>query len=117
VDNSTKSIVSNLSIPESIKWLESHGVGEILINDVNNDGVMKGYNIDLMKIATSISSVPIIACGGCGSLDHISEVFSEAGVSAAAAGSFFVFNGKHKAVLISYPSQSVISNFLKLTPL
>ena len=105
VDNTTRSTVSNLSIPECIKWLENHGVGEILINDVNNDGVMKGYNIDLMKIATSISSVPIIACGGCGSMDHINEIFNEAGVSAAAAGSFFVFNGKHKAVLISYPSR------------
>ncbi|KAA9041467.1 imidazole glycerol phosphate synthase subunit HisF [Ginsengibacter hankyongi] len=113
VDNSTKSIVTDLSIPESVKWLESNGAGEILINDVNNDGVMKGYNIDLIKMVTSVSTVPVIACGGCGNLGHIREVLTEGGASAAAVGSFFVFNGKHKAVLLSYPSQAVISNLLK----
>ncbi len=113
VDNSAKSVVSDLSIPDCIKWLESRGVGEILINDVNNDGVMKGYNIELIKTATLISSVPIIACGGCGNLNHMKEAFNEGGVSAAAAGSFFVFNGKHKAVLISYPSRPEMSNLLK----
>lgn len=112
VDNSIKTLSNKLTVKETIKWLENLGVGEILINDVSNDGVMKGYDIELINSVTSISSVPIIACGGCGSIEHIKNVFDEGGVSAAAAGSFFVFNGKHKAVLISYPSNSTVKNLI-----
>jgi cyclase len=112
VDNSIKSLDIKLTVIESIKWFENLGVGEILINDVANDGVMKGYDVQLLKTITSVSSIPIIASGGCGSLEHIKEAFNEGGVSAAAVGSFFVFNGKHKAVLISYPSNSTVKNLI-----
>ncbi len=82
---------------------EEAGAGEILINNVDNDGTMQGYDIGLMKKVTDAVSIPVIACGGAGSLDDFKKVKALADVSAVAAGSFFVFYGKHKAVLITYP--------------
>lgn len=80
------------------------GVGEILVNSIDRDGAMAGYDLPLLtKIAARVDT-PVIACGGAGSLEHIREVLTGAQVSAVAAGSLFVFHGKHKAVLINYPS-------------
>ncbi|MBL8395866.1 MAG: imidazole glycerol phosphate synthase subunit HisF [Candidatus Accumulibacter sp.] len=80
------------------------GVGEILVNSIDRDGAMTGYDLPLLtKIAARVDT-PVIACGGAGSLEHIREVLTGAQVSAVAAGSLFVFHGKHKAVLINYPS-------------
>ncbi len=82
------------------------GVGEILVNSIDRDGTMSGYDIDLLKKITGSVNTPVIACGGAGSLEHMQRAIGEAHVSAAAAGSMFVFHGKHKAVLINYPDQS-----------
>lgn len=80
------------------------GAGELLINSIDADGTMKGYDISLVKQITTNVSIPVIACGGAGSLEHFRQVVIDAGAAAAAAGSFFVFQGIHRAVLISYPS-------------
>lgn len=80
------------------------GVGEILVNSVDRDGTQLGYDISLLKKISAAVDTPVIACGGAGSLDHIRQAVTEAHVSATAAGSLFVFHGKHRAVLISYPS-------------
>lgn len=81
------------------------GVGEILVNAIDRDGTMTGYDTALLKKVASAVDTPVIACGGAGTLEHIRAAL-EAGVSAAAAGSMFVFHGKHKAVLINYPPPS-----------
>jgi cyclase len=87
------------------KELQEMGAGEILVNSIDRDGTMKGYDIELVnKISTSLK-VPVIACGGAGSIEDLSIVIKEGSANAVAAGSMFVFHGKHKAVLISYPSQ------------
>lgn len=86
------------------KHLERLGVGEIFVNSVDRDGMMSGYDLVLLKsIALSVDT-PVIGCGGAGSLEHVKVAIAEAGVNAVAAGSMFVFHGKHKAVLINYPS-------------
>lgn len=80
------------------------GVGEILVNSIDRDGTMGGFDLNLLKKISSSVETPIIACGGAGILDHVREAIGKAGVNAVAAGSMFVFHGKHKAVLINYPS-------------
>jgi cyclase len=82
------------------------GVGEILVNSIDRDGTMTGYDIDLLKKITSAVNTPVVACGGAGTLEHMQKAVKEAHVSAVAAGSMFVFHGKHRAVLINYPEQS-----------
>jgi cyclase len=85
------------------KEMESAGAGEIFINSIDADGTMGGYDINLIKKVADAVSVPVIACGGAGSMQHFKEAV-QAGASAVAAGSFFVFQGRHKAVLITYPN-------------
>lgn len=79
------------------------GAGEILLNSIDRDGMMSGFDIKLIKELSAAISVPLIACGGAGNIEHIKEVFQNTSANAIAAGSMFVFHGKHRAVLISYP--------------
>lgn len=78
------------------------GAGEVVINAVDRDGMMQGMEIDLIHEASSAISVPLIAVGGVGSLADI-KAATDAGASAVSAGAFFVFQGPHRAVLITYP--------------
>jgi cyclase len=71
---------------------------------------MEGYDIELIKNISSAIRIPVIACGGAGKLGDFSQAIKEGGASAVAAGSFFVFHGKRRAVLITYPSYSEISD-------
>lgn len=91
---------------EFAKLLDSIGVGEILVNSIDRDGMMKGYDLDLIAKISDAVQVPVIACGGAASVDDFDQAINQAGASAVAAGSMFVFHGKHRAVLISYPEQS-----------
>lgn len=91
---------------EYIKDIEKIGVGEILINSIDNDGMMKGYNIELIKSVTQNTEVPVIACGGAGKLEDMKEAIQEGGAHAVAAGSIFVYYGSRNAVLINYPQDS-----------
>jgi cyclase len=93
------------------KEMESRGAGEILLNAIDRDGTMAGYDLDLIRSVTSAISIPVIACGGAGSLDNISSAL-QAGASAAAAGSLFSFAGSNRAVLISYPDRAEIDTVL-----
>ncbi len=92
------------------KEIENTGAGEILINSIDRDGVMGGYDIELIKSISGTIKIPVIACGGAGRLSDFSLAVKQGGASAAAAGSFFIFHGKRRAVLITYPSYSEISN-------
>lgn len=92
-----------------LKYLEDLGVGEIMINDTDRDGTMIGYDIELITKLSNAVNVPVIAAGGCRDLEDLKNVFRQTNVSAIAAGSFFVFHGKHRAVLISYPSPEEIN--------
>lgn len=84
--------------------LVAAGAGELFINSVDRDGTMAGYDLELVRQTAGKVRVPVVACGGAGVLSHFAEAMS-AGASAVAAGSMFVFHGKHRAVLISYPDE------------
>ncbi|QNI90831.1 histidine biosynthesis protein fused to N-acetyl sugar amidotransferase domain [Synechococcus sp. BOUM118] len=102
-----KCIVSSSPVQFSINAVNA-GAGELFVNSVDNDGMMSGYDLNVIHEVSSAVSVPIIACGGAGSLHDLSNVYYVGG-SAAAVSSLFVFSGKHKAVLPSYPSSADIS--------
>jgi cyclase len=78
------------------------GAGEVVLNAVDRDGMMRGVDEVLIREAASMVGVPVIAIGGVGSLDDIRRAV-QAGASAVSAGAFFVFHGPHRAVLITYP--------------
>ena len=85
--------------------LEKLGAGEIILNAIDQDGIMKGYDLNLIdKIAETIS-IPLTVLGGGGSLADIEKIIDRYGVIGVAAGSLFVFKGPYKAVLINYPNQ------------
>lgn len=84
------------------------GVGEVVIQNIDRDGEMIGYDLALMSQICNAVQVPVIASGGAGKLDHIAELFQKTEVCGAAAGSLFVFHGPEKGVLINYPSYEQI---------
>lgn len=88
---------------------EQSGAGEIIINSVDHDGTMKGYDLPLIQKVSTAVSVPVVACGGAGELNDFRKAV-DAGASAVAAGSFFVFHGPHKAVLINFPSHKQLKD-------
>ncbi len=89
---------------ELARHLEAAGAGEIVLNSVDRDGTMKGYDLDLAHRLRTALSVPLTVLGGAGSLDHVSALIHRCGVVGAAAGSLFVFKGQYRAVLLNYPT-------------
>jgi cyclase len=87
------------------------GAGEIVLNAVDKDGTMKGMDTELIKEAAKILSVPLVAVGGVGSLADIKAAV-DAGANAVSAGAFFVFQGPHRAVLITYPKYKELIKLL-----
>jgi cyclase len=84
--------------------LQEAGAGEIVVNSVDRDGLMQGYDLDLAAQFRQALRVPVTFLGGAGSLDDIGQLVSRVGVVGAAVGSLFVFKGKYRAVLINYPT-------------
>lgn len=84
--------------------LQEAGAGEIVVNSIDRDGQMQGYDIELAAQFKQALKVPATFLGGAGSLDHLGDLVSKLGVVGAAAGSLFVFKGKYRAVLINYPT-------------
>jgi cyclase len=95
---------TNLDPVEFAKQVAAAGAGEILLNSIDRDGTYQGYDIEILKKVTSAVNIPVIACGGAGAISDFSLAVKEGQASAVAAGSFFVFQRPHNAVLISYPS-------------
>lgn len=83
---------------------ESHGAGEIVINSIDNDGEMKGYDLELARQLREATRLPLTVLGGAGSLSDVRKLIETCGVVGAAAGSLFVFKGIFRAVLINYPN-------------
>lgn len=110
----TRSGKTSLKVKPEVyaKQMENSGAGELLINSITRDGTMQGYDLELISLIASEVRVPVIACGGAGKINDFKEAFDN-GASAMAAGSFFVFHGKHRGVLISYPSQENLENIFR----
>ena len=87
-----------------IDSIQSMGVGEIVINSIDRDGTMKGYDLKIIDQVRKITSLPLTVLGGAGSLDDIGDLIKKYSIIGAGAGSIFVFKGKYKAVLINYPN-------------
>jgi cyclase len=93
--------------PEELaRQMERLGAGEIVINSIDNDGLMKGYDFDLVKKIRDEINIPMTVLGGAGSLHDIRHLFQTFGIIGAAAGSLFVFKGVYRAVLINYPNRT-----------
>ena len=88
---------------EFVKKLEDLGAGEIVINSIDRDGTMNGYDLELIERIRENVSVPLTALGGAGFYDNLGELIKKFGIIGAGAGSLFVFKGKYRAVLINYP--------------
>jgi cyclase len=97
---------------EFSKMVEDAGAGEILLNSIDRDGTWSGFDIDLIKSITDVVSIPVIAVGGAGSLQHISEAVHKGGASAIALGSMAVYQGKDLGVLINFPTRARLENIL-----
>jgi cyclase len=100
---------------EFAKLAEENGAGEILLNSIDNDGVMKGYDMNLIEKIRESVSIPMTVLGGAGKLEDIKQVIDKYGIIGAAAGSLFVFKGMFKAVLISYPNLTEKTSLYKKT--
>jgi imidazole glycerol-phosphate synthase subunit HisF len=81
------------------------GAGELFIQSIDFDGMMEGYNLELISRISNAVTIPVIACSGAGSNQHLSQVVKQSNASAVAAGSMFVYHGPRRAVLINYPTQ------------
>jgi len=89
---------------EFAKRCEDEGAGEIVVNSIDRDGTMSGYDITIVDMIRNSVSLPITILGGAGSHKDIGELIRKHGIIGASAGSLFVFKGKYKAVLINYPN-------------
>lgn len=88
------------------------GAGEILLTSIDREGTYQGYDLDLVKAVSAAVPIPVIANGGAGELPHMRQAI-DAGASAAAAGSLFVYKGPHRAVLVNYPKRARLRELLQ----
>lgn len=93
-----------LDVVEAAQLMAGMGAGEILLNSIDRDGMMQGYDLDLIRLVADRINIPVIACGGAGNLRDLSSAVQDGHASAVAAGSMFVFHGPRRAVLINFPT-------------
>lgn len=96
---------TGIELTDFIDKIKKMGVGEILLNSIDHDGTMLGYDYNLVEKVKKLTTLPLTVLGGAGSLDDISNLIKRYKIIGAGAGSLFVFKGKYKAVLINYPNQ------------
>lgn len=98
---------------EYAKKVASLGAGELIVCNINNEGVGKGYDTKILHMISSVVDIPVVASGGAGKLDDFSQAYHDGHASAVAAGDMFTFYGRHKAVLITYPKYDELENCFK----
>ncbi len=104
IQNGTQKVRKKL--PDLLKEFDALKVGEVIVNSIDMDGKMSGYDEKLIQIARDVMSSQLSVLGGAGSLEHIKRLISKYKIIGACAGSLFVFKGVYKAVLINYPAPS-----------
>lgn len=96
---------SGVKLKEFIQELNEIGVGELVINSIDKDGTMSGYDLSLISSVRDLTDFPMTVLGGAGSLEDVKSIISKYKIIGVAAGSLFVFKGKYRAVLINYPNR------------
>jgi len=109
IENGTKNI--HVDPIAYAKKMEADGAGEIMLMSIDRDGTFKGFDNELINLVSSAVNIPVIAAGGASTVEDFAKAV-ESGASAVSAGSLFVFQGPHRAVLISYPNQDVLKEKL-----
>lgn len=99
---------TNLRPQDAVRRMVDAGAGEILIHSIDRDGTLSGFDFELIKTATAAATTPVVAVGGAASVEDIVRAVHDGGASAVAAGAFFVFQGPHQAVLLSYPTATEV---------
>ena len=112
--NGTKS--TGLDPVTAAQQAEERGAGEIVVNSIDQDGMMNGYDLDLARAVRQATRLPMTILGGAGKLDDLTALVRACGVVGAAAGSLFVFKGAYKAVLINYPKAAQKDAIVQAVP-
>jgi len=116
IHNGTKN--TGIELMQFISEMEELGVGEVVINSIERDGLMNGYDLGLIKDVKNKVNIPLTVIGGAGSIHDIGEVIHQNGIIGVGAGSLFVFKGKYRAVLIHYPTidekRELIKNYFTI---
>ena len=107
ISNGTKSLA--YSPVEYAMLMERNGAGEIIVQSIKNDGMMNGYDINLIKRVVEAVSIPVVGLGGAGNLQHMQEAASKSHLNGLAAGSMFLYQGPKQGVLINYPQKTNIN--------
>jgi cyclase len=94
---------------EFAELMEKNGAGELILQSIERDGTMRGYDIDLTRTIASAVGIPVVALGGAGRIEHLVEAHKAGHATAVAAGSLFVYQDENRGVLINYPSRSELS--------
>ncbi len=110
--NGTKN--TGIELDDIILKIQESGAGEIVINSIDNDGMMSGYDTKLAKKLKKIVSIPLTIIGGAGRYEDLKDLINSCGIIGAAAGSLFVFKGVYRAVLINYPDKESKESILNL---
>ena len=95
------------------KQMQDFGVGELIVSSIDREGTGKGYDIKLLEMVSKSVNIPVVGLGGAGCLQDLADAKNQTDVSGLAAGDLFVFHGKHKAVLITYPKYSDLEKLFK----
>lgn len=90
---------------EFAQLMEKNGAGEIIIQSIEKDGAMDGYDIELIKSISEAVTIPVVALGGAGNITHLKEAFDKGYANGLAAGSMFIYQSKKRGVLINYPEK------------
>ena len=93
----------NISPLEAAKLAEDAGAGEVILQSIDRDGTMSGFDLPTIETVSRSLAIPVVALGGAGSIADFENLFRRTYVNGISAGSFFVFQGKHRGVLIRYP--------------
>ena len=96
---------TNFTPTEFAQLMEQNGAGELVIQSVERDGTMDGYDIDLVNSISTAVKVPVVALGGAGNRDDLVNAYRDGHANALAAGSLFVYQSKKRGVLINYPDR------------
>lgn len=103
----------SFSPEQRAKQFEDAGSGEILLQSIDRDGMMGGYDLDMIKSVTAVTNLPVVACGGAGDRKQIIDPIKCSNASASAAGSVYVFSGKERGVLINFPERDYLESCFK----